>query len=140
MGDPPGWPHPVRLHGKFLNYLEIKTRDSGLSLRACGFAVLVSGVFLTLWITTLLISIPFFGLIISIYLGYSSLALGCLIHETRKVQKLIVSGNLEQARKNMSHLVSRDTEHLDEQGLYQALAEENGRIWGLPGQRPMTSW
>ncbi len=123
MGDPPGWPHPVRLQGRILNYLEVKARRSGLNLKLCGFAILVPGMFLTLWITTLLMSIPFFGLIISIYLGYASLALGCLIHETRKAQKLIAAGSLEEARKAVSHLVSRNTAHLDEQGLYQCLAE-----------------
>jgi adenosylcobinamide-phosphate synthase len=123
LGDPSRWPHPVRLQGRFLDYLEIRARNSGLNLKACGSAILAAGAFLSFGAATLLISIPFLGLLISIYLGYSSLALGCLIHETRKVQKLISSGDLKQARECMSRLVSRDTAHLDEQGLYQALAE-----------------
>ncbi len=123
IGDPPGWPHPVRVQGRFLEFAEQRLRKSSLNLKLSGFIVLIFGVFLTLWITTLLISIPFFGLIISIYLGYASLALGCLIHETRKAQKLIASGTLDEARIAVSLLVSRDTGHLDEQGLYQCLAE-----------------
>lgn len=123
LGDPPRWPHPVRLFGRFLDFLEPKARRCGLGLKVCGFAVLLSGIFSTLLAVTLLTSIPFFGLIISIYLGYASLALGSLIHETRKAQQIIASGNLDEARRSMSHLVSRDTAHLDEQGLYRSLAE-----------------
>lgn len=123
LGDPARWPHPVRLQGRFLDYLEIKARHSGLNLKVCGAATLAAGAFLSFFAATLLISIPFLGLLIAIYLGYSCLALGCLIHETRKAQKLISQGDLEQAREYMSRLVSRDTAHLDGQGLYQALAE-----------------
>lgn len=122
-GDPRAWPHPVRLFGRILDRIEPIIRKSGLNLKACGLGVLLTGLFLTLWVTTLLTSFPLLGIIISLYLGYASLALGCLIHETRQVQKLIASGSLDEARKALGHLVSRDTGHLDEQGLYRSLAE-----------------
>ncbi|MFP4127937.1 MAG: adenosylcobinamide-phosphate synthase CbiB [Desulfonatronovibrio sp.] len=123
IGDPARWPHPVRIMGRALDTLDPVLRKSGISLKFLGFAVLFAGAFATLFAVALLISLPFLGLIISLYLGYASLALGCLIHETRKVQRLIASGSLQEARKAMSHLVSRDTAGLGEQELYQTLAE-----------------
>ncbi|WP_045214956.1 adenosylcobinamide-phosphate synthase CbiB [Desulfonatronovibrio magnus] len=123
VGDPRSWPHPVKVLGKAINFIEHKCRITGFSLRKCGFIVLFLGVFLILFLVSLCISLPFFGLVISLYLGYASLALGCLIHETRKAQKLIAGKNIQQAREAVACLVSRDTEHLDQQGLYQALAE-----------------
>lgn len=123
IGDPARWPHPVRILGSCLNYIEPKVRNSGFNLKFCGFAVLAAGIVLALTAATLLISIPYLKILMSIYLGYASLALGCLIYEARKVQMLIASGRLEEARKALSQLVTRDTEQLDEQGLYQTLAE-----------------
>ncbi|MFO7728259.1 MAG: adenosylcobinamide-phosphate synthase CbiB [Desulfonatronovibrio sp.] len=123
IGDPAGWPHPVRLIGRALDMLEPVLRRSGLSLRLCGFAVLFTGCSAVFLVVTSLVSLPVFGFILSLYLGYACLAQGCLLHETRKVQKLIDSGSLQEARKAMSFLVSRDTAKLNEQELYQALAE-----------------
>ncbi|WP_028575284.1 adenosylcobinamide-phosphate synthase CbiB [Desulfonatronovibrio hydrogenovorans] len=123
LGDPDRWPHPVRLLGTFLGQAESGARNSGQNLKVCGFVVLILGSFLVYWLTSLIISIPILGLVAALYLGYASLALGCLIRETRKVQKIIISGDLPRARKSLGLLVSRDTQELDEQGLYQALAE-----------------
>ncbi|MCA1743835.1 MAG: adenosylcobinamide-phosphate synthase CbiB [Desulfovibrionales bacterium] len=123
IGDPARWPHPVRIIGRTLDMLEPVLRKSGHSLKFLGFAVLFTGAFATLFSASLLISLPFLGFIFSLYLGYACLALGCLIHEIRKVQKLIDSGSLQEARKAISFLVSRDTSELNEQELYQTLAE-----------------
>lgn len=123
IGDPPRWPHPVKIIGRALDRLEPVLRKSGINLKFLGFAVFFAGSFITLSAVTLLISLPFIGFILSIYLGYACLALGSLIYEIRKVQKLIVAGSLQEARKAMSFLVSRDTAELNEQELYQTLAE-----------------
>ncbi len=123
IGDPVRWPHPVKIIGRILDFLEPVLRRSGLNLKFLGFAVLFTGTFATFFSVSLLTSLPFLGFILSLYLGYACLALGCLIHEVRKVQKLIASGTLQEARKAMSFLVSRDTAELNEQELYQALAE-----------------
>lgn len=93
------------------------------NLKLCGFMVLLFGVFIVLAFSSFLVSIPFLGLIFSLYLGYASLALGCLIREARKVQKLMEAGDTVSARKALSMLVTRDTENMNEQDIYRSLSE-----------------
>lgn len=123
IGDPARWPHPVRLIGRVLDMLEPVLRLSGLDLKLCGFAALTTGAILVYLLVSFVTVLPFFGIILSFYLGYSSLAFGCLIREVRKVKKLIVCGNLLEARSALGMLVSRDTAELNEHELYQTLAE-----------------
>lgn len=123
IGDPHTFPHPVRYIGNGLDLFEGFVRKTGLNLRLSGWFALVffSG---SVWaMAELLIAIPLLGFIFAVYLGYSGLALGCLLKESRNVATLIDRGDIEAARKAVAMLVSRDTVELDEAGLRRTLAE-----------------
>lgn len=123
LGDPHTFPHPVRYIGNSLDLFERFVRKTGLNLRLSGWFALVlfSG---SAWaVTELLMAVPVLGYAFAVYLGYAGLALGCLLKECRKVAALIDRGELENARKAIAMLVSRDTANLDEAGLRRTLAE-----------------
>jgi len=71
----------------------------------------------------LLTRLPLIGWLFALYFAYSGLALGQLLREARNVSRLIESGRLEEARGQLSFLVSRDTSALDEPSLWRTLAE-----------------
>ncbi|CCH47757.1 adenosylcobinamide-phosphate synthase CbiB [Pseudodesulfovibrio piezophilus] len=123
LGDPQNFPHPVRLIGKILNSLEKLIRRVELDLYIAGWVTLL---LLTLgaWsLVAFLTALPYLGFLLSIYLSYAGLALGCLVQESRKVVHQLEIGDLNGARKELSMLVSRDTTTLDEDGIRQTLAE-----------------
>jgi len=124
VGDPPSWPHPVRFLGVILDRLEAmfesfspaKKRFLGLAVTVC----LSLGVFGAVrW----LMGIPWVGGPIALLLAFWGLALGQLLREARNVAALLQNGRLEEARRALALLVSRETAHLDEAGLWRTLAE-----------------
>ena len=131
LGDPQWFPHPVRLIGRFIVWLENLFR--GLVPSALGLKV--SGIFLASIICGSTFFITFFlihwaenfsgyaGLACSIFLGYTALATRDLHVETRKVLQALAGGDVPRAREELSFLVGRDTAHLDEPEILRALVE-----------------
>lgn len=123
LGDPKGLPHPVRFLGKALEIYENWVKSTSLSPRIMG-AVGVIGFAIVIWgVLKLLVSIPYLGVLIALYLAYSGLALGCLLKDCRKVAGLLDSGKFEEAREGLAHLVSRDVSTLDDSEMRKVLAE-----------------
>ncbi|MBI9078187.1 MAG: cobalamin biosynthesis protein CobD [Pseudodesulfovibrio sp.] len=123
FGDPETLPHPVRYIGKGLDLYEAVVRRMNLDLCVAGWIAVVlfsAGIWM---IIKFLMTIPYIGLIVAIYLGFAGLALGCLVRESRQVATLLDSGNLQEARRALSMLVSRDTSNLDPNGIRRTLAE-----------------
>lgn len=122
LGDPQRMPHPVRLIGAMLGPLERLGRASGgtrLAGAACtALAVVVAGT-----AVALLCSLPVVGMLAALWLAYSGLALGCLLHEGGVALEKVEHGSLEEGRAALAMLVSRDTSTLDRNGLRRALAE-----------------
>ncbi|WP_232034854.1 adenosylcobinamide-phosphate synthase CbiB [Desulfovibrio ferrophilus] len=123
MGDPHGWPHPVRWLGRAANVLEAWARGSGRGLRwrgvLCAWTLALGAGAAVL----LIVSMPLFGGLVALYLAYAGLALGALLSEGRKVLVLVESGDLSQAREAVGMLVSRDTAGMNEDEVRRALAE-----------------
>jgi len=124
VGDPPAWPHPVRLIGWILDRLESFIQPfSQAKKRALGLVVTVAlslGVWGAVrWLT----AIPFAGGLIALVLAFSGLALGQLLRETKRVAAFLQEGRLDAARQALAMLVSREIAHLDEAGLWRTLAE-----------------
>lgn len=123
LGDPKGLPHPVRFVGKMLENYEAWVRSTSLSPKIMG-VVAVVGFAIVIWgVLKLLVSIPFLGVLIALYLAYSGLALGCLLKDCRKVALLLDTGRCEDARSELAQLVSRDISALDENEMRKVLAE-----------------
>ncbi|WP_031388134.1 adenosylcobinamide-phosphate synthase CbiB [Desulfonatronum thiodismutans] len=123
LKDPPNWPHPVRLIGWLLDRLERLARSSPLPPRLAGLLCVLG---LTLGVgfaVRLIVSLPMVGWFLALYLSFAGLALGGLLQEGRRVAWLLREQDVEAARTALAGLVSRDVEHLDENGIRRALAE-----------------
>jgi adenosylcobinamide-phosphate synthase len=131
LGDPPGYPHPVRLIGQTISLLERKflqwthtpwmQRFSGVMMAA----IVVSGAGLLTWAIIRIASWvhPFFSSIATIFFAYTTLATRSLYDEPKKVIKALEQGDLSLARKEVGFLVGRNTDHLDEKEICRALIE-----------------
>ena len=120
IGDPRWLPHPIRMIGKCIEYLEKVLLSIFVSERMAGIfltGIIVIGSYL---ITFKLIRIFYgfgtvWGIAASIVIIFYSLSIRDLLNETRGVLKALKSGNLKQARSNLSRIVGRDTHNLSEQ-------------------------
>jgi adenosylcobinamide-phosphate synthase len=131
FGDPTNYPHPVKLIGKAIQFLENKLLYKGYSpsiQRLLGGILLISITFisgsstwaiirLVEWIHSTLSSIA------TIFFAYTTLATRNLYDEGKKVIKTLEQGDLSRARKEVGFLVSRDTDQLDEKEVCRALIE-----------------
>ncbi len=123
LGDPRGWPHPVRLIGRLLNLYEASARRVGMPLRAAGWAAVFLFAAFTWGAVAYLAAIPYLGTVIAVYFAYSGLALGCLLDDARTVARLLDYGSEAEARRELAMLVSRDVSGLDKDALRRTLAE-----------------
>jgi len=128
LGDREHLPHPVRLMGALINASEKMARATLWPERASGAvmtAALVAGSFLAAWSLFCFLEsyLSFLYFILSSAAVYFSISLKCLADEALKVKRLLESGNIEGARKQVSMLVSRDTEQMNEADLSKAAIE-----------------
>lgn len=128
IGDPVYSFHPIRLMGRLISYEDKKFNKSGLSdykkfLR--GIFVVVFNIIFVAGLTTLIIKIipsGFFREAFKVYLIYSSISLRELGKCARLVrEKLSVS--IEEARRELSMIVGRDTEKLNRVQITRAVIE-----------------
>lgn len=126
LGDPSNFPHPVRFIGYLLERME-KFFLHGSSGRLHGVAALLAVLVITGALVSVCVTLPgILGAIAAIYFSYAGLALGCLVHEGRKAANAISSGSIDDGRKAVSMLVSRDVSKLGPEELYRTLAETLG--------------
>lgn len=136
FGDPYWLPHPIRLIGNWISFLEKRLLGSKReeTHRAPGqekrrgmilvLAVLSSTVFVT---AVLLLGAyrlhPYLGVVIESIMTYQILATKCLKVESMKVYQELKKGDIAASRKAVSMIVGRDTECLDETGVAKAAIE-----------------
>jgi adenosylcobinamide-phosphate synthase len=131
FGDPPGLPHPVRLFGFFIARGERAIRKVARSDRAlfCGGAALVilltGTVFAGTWLMLRFLRhvSPTTGVIVAIYLAYSTLSVRGLADAGTAVVRHLQQENLPGARASLAMIVGRDTENLDEPEILRAVTE-----------------
>lgn len=134
LGDPQGFPHPVRFIGNLITYLEKKLLRLEKSHRYqffMGILLTVTVVSITYFITFLIIGLAYsvhnyLGIFISIILGYTVLATKSLDTETRKVYKKLENATIEEARVALSYIVGRETKDLEEKEVVRATVETIG--------------
>lgn len=122
FADPSFFPHPVKLIGRMLDKLE-KTARKNLPNRLGGVLSLLILLLLVFVIVSICIGIPYVGWIFALYFAWSGLALGSLLNEGTKAVQAVASGSLDEGRKAVSMLVSRDVSESSEEELYKTLAE-----------------
>lgn len=128
LGDPRWLPHPVILIGQLIRRLEMlvvtlfdSRRIAGVFLAATTLAV--SGLAAYLVISLADIFHPVFGMGVSAWVAFTTLALRTLHRESRSVVRWLEEGNIEEARRALSLIVGRETHSLDEEGILRACIE-----------------
>jgi adenosylcobinamide-phosphate synthase len=131
FGDPRWFPHPVILIGKLISFLDGLFRGFAKS-KATEFA---AGAVLALivpfvafisayWLIRIASSFgAWVGWLAAVFLGYTVMAAKSLYTEPLKVVKLLSTGDIQGARRELSYLVGRDVHELDDMGIVRALVE-----------------
>lgn len=129
LGDPYWFPHPVKLIGKIISIEEKTARkiaSSKTGLKMCGFFIAAINVTASFCITFFLLSFlkeyKIIHFCFSVWLCYTCIAARCLHKEAGKVRRAL-NINLTAARKSLSNIVGRDTQHLSEEGILRACVE-----------------
>ncbi|MFH1507554.1 MAG: adenosylcobinamide-phosphate synthase CbiB [Candidatus Omnitrophota bacterium] len=130
FGDPQWFPHPVRLMGGFVSFLEKALNGSAHKAikRFYGTAVvlilvLISGICAYALIELATKLHPVAGKIVWVFLAYTTLANKDLVVHARAVWKMLAINNIEQARKKLSLMVGRDTGKLSQDEVIQTTVE-----------------
>lgn len=127
LGDPAWLYHPVRLIGRFISFMEGRLRRRGGNLRrgavlltVSTVAVTMAGAALPLWGLSLLGRGPLLaGMALLDWMG---LAAKGMDQEARGVERALEDG-VEAGRRQVSRIVGRDTQSLDEAGIIRAAVE-----------------
>ena len=119
FGDPYAFPHPVRFIGRFITLLETVLRKLKHD-RFTGILLTAVTVTLTFGLTYYLITV---SVIVEIILIYTAFSARCLADEAMSVYRALKNNNVEEARKRVGFLVSRDTAGLDEKAIIRAAVE-----------------
>ncbi len=137
FGDPYFLPHPIRGIGWLItktekmlrsgNPQENSTEREAAERRQGKFLVVIVLLFTGMLAALILFGAyamhPYLGAVIEAVMTYQILAARCLQVESSKVWKQLTAGSLEGARKAVSMIVGRDTEHLTEEGVAKAAIE-----------------
>lgn len=125
IGDPVEWPHPVKLMGKTINYLDNKLNHSK---KIEGFYLLV--ILLSLVGLTSLIFIViayqfhfFLGILMESIIIATTISQKGLKEAAMSVYNPLNKNKIASARQHLSYIVGRDTESLEEKEIIRATVE-----------------
>lgn len=127
IGDPPGWPHMVRVMGKLIGWLEqvfypLPSKQLGGALLTLTTLLICTAIPLLLLYLAFSVS-PWLYLALETLFCWQLLATKSLQVESTQVYKALKENNLGQARKAVARIVGRDTDNLDEAGVTRATVE-----------------
>jgi adenosylcobinamide-phosphate synthase len=128
IGDPRGYPHPVRIIGWATRRLESIGRKWLANQFLAGTTLTVFIVGVTYFITFAVIKglawlSPLAGTIGSIMLIYTTISVRDLYQESRPILTYLHQDDLVRARASLGMIVGRDTHNLDKQGIIKATIE-----------------
>ena len=131
IGDPWGWPHPVRVMGwviSRLTKLALQYCQNPLSQRLAGMilgviVIIGSGLVGSIIIQTARSVHPFLGIAVESILVASCFALKSLRNAAMEVLEPLMKGELASARQVLSNYVGRDTANLSEAEILRAVLE-----------------
>ncbi|MDI3508242.1 MAG: adenosylcobinamide-phosphate synthase [Clostridiales bacterium] len=130
-GDPYWLPHPVRLIGRFISFMERMLRGivrAPAAQKAAGVALAVVTVSVTYAVLCFMLKYArqwneAAYHVLNIFFIYTTLATCSLSYEALKIYRLLENGNIEDARHALSFIVGRDTECLDTYQISRAVVE-----------------
>ncbi len=131
FGDPQNIIHPVQIIGKMINIgenslLGKKYKSDRKYKFFAGMILNITVISLTYGITYLIHRISensIIFMVAEIYLMYTVFSINSLAREGNRVYNILKEGNIERARKDLSYLVSRDTETMDEKMIIRSIME-----------------
>jgi len=130
LGDPQWFPHPARLMGRLISFLEKALNGSTRKAikRFFGVVTVFSVIAISGICAYVIIELagklhPLAGKIAWIFLAYTTLATKDLVVHARAVRQMLAIKNIEEARKRLSLMVGRDTRGLPEEGVICATVE-----------------
>lgn len=115
FGDPETAPHPTRGMGRLISFLDNKFQRNRINGILLAFIVITTSGFLAYLLTRLH---PFLG----IYLAYTTISIKDLQIKGRAILKMI-NEDIVKAQKELSKIVSRDTEGLNKERITIAAIE-----------------
>ena len=131
LGDPQNIIHPVQIIGRMINIgenslLGKKYKSDRKYKFFAGMILNITVISLTYGITYLIRRTSENSIIFTvaeIYLMYTVFSINSLAREGNRVYNILKEGNVERARKDLSYLVSRDTETMDEKMIIRSTME-----------------
>lgn len=131
IGDPEGFPHPVRLMGSTIAYFEKKWNHQEAlesARRHRGKLLVLLMLFLTAAAVSVLFFVayylhPYAGIAVEVVMTSLMLATKDLRVESMRVYRSLKTGTIEEAREAVGRIVGRDTAVLDEVGVTKAAVE-----------------
>ncbi|MDP2158480.1 MAG: CobD/CbiB family cobalamin biosynthesis protein, partial [Nitrospirota bacterium] len=134
IGDPAWLPHPVRIIGRGITYMETFLRAffAARGEKAAGIflvvLIVIPSAFLAFLLQKLLLQasqgiLMIISKAVLVYLIGTTIALRELVVSAGRVISAIKAGILEEARVKLSMIVGRDTADLSEEGVLRATIE-----------------
>ena len=135
LGDPHGWPHPVRLIGKQIEVEERLVRDRILAKHPGRRVARLAGAGITATVTLFSPTAahlalkavgkasPWLATAAEAVLFYQLVAARSLRDESMRVHDALAGGDVEAARGAVAMIVGRDTDALDAEGIARAAVE-----------------
>ncbi len=128
IGDPRGWPHPVRWVARVAVFLESRTRTSFRNERVAGLVTALVVIASVCAATLILLGLaghvhPLAHDAISIVIIYAGIARHDLAKHARDVHQALLATDLASSRRRVGMICGRDTEPLDAHGVVKAAVE-----------------
>ncbi|KUI98134.1 adenosylcobinamide-phosphate synthase CbiB [Vibrio sp. MEBiC08052] len=131
LGDPPHWPHPIRWIGTAISRMEQMIRRMShheWGLYVGGGVLWIVIVALSWGVTWLVLQAagtihPWLGVVVTVWLAYTTLAGRCLADCANLVYRAQEQGDIEESRRQLSYIVGRDTRNLDDTQISRAVVE-----------------
>lgn len=130
FGDPQWFPHPVRLMGRLIAFLERGLNGSGnqkierfYGVFTALVVIAVSGGGACALIAAAEKLHPLAGKVVWVFLAYSTLAVKDLVIHARAVGEMLAVNDIAEARRRLSLIVGRDTAGLSQDEVIRAAVE-----------------
>jgi adenosylcobinamide-phosphate synthase len=139
LGDPNNKIHPVAWLGKYITYFIPKIKDkkkriekkNGIiftSITITFFAILIQSILVCLYNINIILM-----MVLSIFILYSVIAIKGMEKHINAITIALKNNDIENARRNLSLIVSRNTKNLDEQHILSGAIESiaDGTVDGI---------
>lgn len=140
LGDLNNKTHPVAWLGKYINYFIPKIKNekkknyekkNGIfftTITITFFAILIQGILVYLYNINMILM-----MVLSIFILYSVIAIKGMEKHINAITIALQNNDIENARKNLSMIVSRNTKNLDEQHILSGAIESiaDGTVDGI---------